>query len=67
MVAMEFLSRLHTEVKWNLRDEFPELIAKLGDLENTERFPIGLNYCLDVVGPPLQLHPTVKPSMTEIS
>jgi hypothetical protein len=58
---MEFLAQLHVEVKGELRRDFPELVAKLGDLGDRDRFPIGLRYCLDVRTPP-EIHPKINPS-----
>ncbi len=64
---MQFLAKLHVETNWQLRREFPELIARLGDLDDRTKFPIGLRYCLDVAAPPHQLHPTVATGKTKMS
>ncbi len=61
MVGMEFLAQLHVETKWNLRGEFPELIAKLSDIDDVKKFPAGFRYCIDVGSRLMQLYPSVKP------
>ncbi len=61
-VGMEFLAQLHLETKWDLRGEFPELVAKLGELDE-EKFPTSFKYCLDVKrGAAPRRNPNVKPS-----
>ncbi len=67
MVGMEFLAQLHAEVDWDLKGEFPELVAKLGDLDDIERFPTGFRYCLDARTRAPQLYPSVDPSKTALS